>query len=195
MRSRGEFVLTLLLLVVGAGAGLLVATRTWQTLTVSRQAPLGDLIVDVTGRKIDAAPTALFLVALAGVVAVIATGGVWRRLVGLILVAAGAVTVWRSIAGRSGLSGSRAWQVVTDKLPSVGQANDSISVSTGSVWPVLSAVCGALILAAGVLATWRGGAWSGMSRRYENAPTPEDEAARANVSLWNALERGDDPTR
>jgi uncharacterized membrane protein (TIGR02234 family) len=193
VRSRGEFGLALTLLVIGGGAGLLVSSLTWQTLSVSREPPLGNLVIDVSGRKVDSMPTALFLVALAGIVAVIATRGLWRRLVGVVLAVAGAVALWRSIAARDGLSEHHSWQIVVDKLPSVGPANDGVGVSVAQ-WPILSALLGAFVLVAGVLIAWRGGTWAGMSRRYDAPLDPADAAAKQNASLWTAIERGDDPT-
>jgi uncharacterized membrane protein (TIGR02234 family) len=160
---------------------------------VSREPPLGNLVIDVSGRKVDSMPTALFLVALAGIVAVIATRGLWRRLVGVVLAVAGAVALWRSIAARDGLSEHHSWQIVVDKLPSVGPANDGVGVSVAQ-WPILSALLGAFVLVAGVLIAWRGGTWAGMSRRYDAPLDPADAAAKQNASLWTAIERGDDPT-
>ena len=54
-----------------------------------------------------------------------------------------------------------------------------------------------LVLLAGLVIAARGHRWGGMSARYENAeqqPDDADQAARASVSLWNALDRGEDPT-
>ena len=65
-----------------------------------RGAQFLDDMLPVTGRTVDAAPTAMALVALAGVVAVIATRGVARRVVGAVIALAGAGIVWRAAGGR-----------------------------------------------------------------------------------------------
>ena len=84
----------------------------------------------------------------------------------------------------------------------LGAASPQVSVHP--VWGVLSAVCGLLVVLAGVLVAWRGQRWRAMSARYDRpqvadaAPSAEDEERarqRANAALWTALDRGDDPTR
>jgi uncharacterized membrane protein (TIGR02234 family) len=57
-----------------------------------------------------------------------------------------------------------------------------------------------VIVLAGAIVCLRGGRWAAMSARY-SAPqaaggrtTDRDADARAQASMWSALERGDDPT-
>ncbi|MCU1658398.1 MAG: family rane protein [Pseudonocardiales bacterium] len=202
MRSRAEFAAALLLDLVGAAAVLLVSGRPWQTLLTSRPRPLADDVLRLSGRTIDSAPTALGLVALAGVVAVLATRGLARRAIGAVLALAGAALVWRSVTGLAAVSAARARSLVESKHSGVGVDQSVVPhVTVHAVWPVLSAACGLLVLAGGALVALRGHRWRAMSVRYE-APasrpaSAEDQAAqraRAEASLWNALDRGDDPT-
>jgi uncharacterized membrane protein (TIGR02234 family) len=71
-------------------------------------------------------------------------------------------------------------------------------VTVHAGWPWLTAACGLLVLLAGLLVAVRGHRWSVMSARYETPVTGrvDDEQARqrVNTSLWQALDRGDDPT-
>lgn len=199
MRMRVEFGAALLLLVVGGAAVLLIDTREWQT--------IGTHHVAVDGRSLDSAPTALGVVALAGVVAVVATRGLARRAVGVLLVAAGGVCIWRSVAAGRAVSAQRAEDLLRSKqqVNIIGAA--APPVSTHPVWAVLSVVAAALILLAGVLVAMRGGRWAGMSARYQRspaAPSDNDEPrsdvdaeqarTRAHASLWSQLEQGHDPT-
>jgi uncharacterized membrane protein (TIGR02234 family) len=180
----------LLLDLLGAAFALVFATRTWQTITVSREAPLRPLSLDLTGRKIDALPTALALVALAGVVAVLATRGVWRRAVGVLLVLAGAGVVASAVAHRGGVSATRAQDLLQAALPSVGPANDTIGIgAVSAAWWVLTLLSGVLIALAGVLVAVRGNRWAGMSAKYDRpaAAEAEQDAAKRNASLWSAL--------
>jgi uncharacterized membrane protein (TIGR02234 family) len=200
MRSRAEFAAALLIEIVGAAVVLLVGTREWQTITTSRARPFHADVLSVSGRTIDGAPTALALVALAGVVAVLATKGVARRAIGVLVAIAGAGIVWRSATAMGAVSASRARDLVRDKHPRVlNSATAAQQVATHSGWAVLSIVGGVLVVAAGVLIAWRGGSWSAMSARYEapvraKEPDPEQARAKADASLWAALERGEDPT-
>ncbi|MDT4939285.1 MAG: hypothetical protein QOG80_2956 [Pseudonocardiales bacterium] len=202
MRSRTQFGAALLLELLGGAMSLLLATRDWQTVRTARERPLADDVLQVTGRTLDAAPTALALVALAGVVAVLATRGVVRRMIGGVIGAAGGLLVWRGLTGLGALSAQRARDLVQSRHSGVGVDVTSLPrVTVHEQWPWLTAACGALVLVAGALALARGHRWSAMSARYE-APTaapvaPQDVAAarsRADATLWKALDSGDDPT-
>ncbi|MBN9618555.1 MAG: Trp biosynthesis-associated membrane protein, partial [Actinobacteria bacterium] len=140
------------------------------------------------------APTALGLVALAGIVAVLATRGLARRAVGAVLFLAGVGLVWRAIASGAAVSESRARTLVTDKHTAVNAADLTPHVATHPIWPALTVVCGLLVLAAGAYVTARGHQWQGMSARYDRTPDAEQRQARAATALWTALDRGDDPT-
>jgi uncharacterized membrane protein (TIGR02234 family) len=184
----------LLLDLLGAAAALLIATRTWQTVTTPRHAPLRDDVLDVSGRTVDAAPTALALVALAGVVAVLATRGVLRRAVGAVLGLAGLALVWRAVVSASALSTHRARELVGEHHQTVDMSSAVPRVGTHGAWPALTAVCGVLVALAGVLIAWRGHRWQVMSARYEAQPTEESDPARTAATLWTELDRGEDPT-
>ncbi|HEV7204447.1 MAG TPA: Trp biosynthesis-associated membrane protein [Jatrophihabitans sp.] len=196
---RREFVLALGLDLSGAAGALLIALRTWQVVTTPRPHPLRDDVLQLTGRTVDGAPTALALVALAGVVAVLATRGVPRRLLGAALVLAGIGIVWRSLAATGAVSPGRARALVAEKHPTVTiDAGVVPTVTTNAAWAGLSVGCGLLVLVAGLLVVSRGHRWQAMAARYERAPSrdadPEADRAKAAASLWTALDRGEDPT-
>lgn len=177
---------------VGAVVILLVATRQWQTITTVRQHPFADDVVGVSGRTVDGAVTALALVALAGVVAVIATKGVVRRVVGGLVALSGVALLWRIAGAMPAVSTGRARDLVHAAHPQVAGAPH---VVTHPLWAVLGLIAAVLVVAAGILIAWRGGRWAGLSARYDRAAIdPEQSRARADASMWTALERGDDPT-
>lgn len=193
MRRYAEVGLALLLTLVGAAGALLVSLADWQVLTT--RLPQRVDVVHLSGRDVDSASTALGLVALAGVVAVLATRGVWRRLVGVVIGLSGAGLVWRGIASGGGIGVDRARSMVESRHRTVRlDQGVTPSVDVHTVWPVLSVVCGVLVLAAGVLVAVRGGRWRGMSARYEPAPDSGADQTRAAASMWSALDRGEDPT-
>jgi uncharacterized membrane protein (TIGR02234 family) len=201
MARRVQFVAALVLDLLGAAVALLIATRTWQTVLTPRPRPLADDVLNVSGRTLDSAATALALVALAGVVAVLATRGFARRCVGAVLAAAGAGLVWRSLTGLTRISASRARALVESRHSGVGvDARVVAHITVHPQWAVLSGVCGVVVLAAGLLVATRGHTWVTMSAKYD-APSgrpgsTDGDAARmrADASLWTALDRGDDPT-
>lgn len=200
-RSRIEFAAALLLEIVGAGGALLLSTRHWQTITTARPRPFATDVLRVSGRTIDSAPTALALVALAGVVAVLATKGLPRRVIGALVAAAGVVLAVRSALAVAAVSAERARSLVADKHPrAAGSELLGQHVATDPIWGVLSVIGGGLVLAAGLLICLRGARWAAMSARYD-APVataapddPERARAKADARLWSALERGEDPT-
>ena len=199
MRARLEFAAALVLDALAAAGALLIATRTWQTVLTPRSRPFADDVLDVTGRTIDTAPTAVALVALAGFVAVLATRGLARRVVGAVVLVAGAVLVWRALAALPPVPAAQARAFVRDEHPRVSLSNAvAPHVSTHPVWAVLSAACGVLIVVAGLAVVTHGARWAAMSARYEAPRRSEpDEAvakARGEAALWAALERGEDPT-
>jgi uncharacterized membrane protein (TIGR02234 family) len=178
--------------IIGAAALLLIATREWQTVTTIRPRPFGNDVLGLSGRTVDGAITALALVALAGVVAVIATKATVRRVIGALVAVAGVVLIWRVVAAMSAVSSARAHALVVAKHPQVA---GTPHVVTHPVWPLLSLVAALLVLGAGVLIAARGASWAAMSARYERRSVdPEQERARADASLWSALESGADPT-
>jgi uncharacterized membrane protein (TIGR02234 family) len=194
MKRYALFAAALLVDVVGAGGALLIATRHWQTITTPRPAPLRDDVLEVSGRTVDAAPTALALVALAGVVAVLATRGAVRRVVGAVLALAGLGIVWRAIASSGAVSADRARSLVSDHHPTVEVSATVPHVATHPLWPVLTVFGGVLVALAGALIAWRGHRWRAMSARYETPPTQEADSARTAATLWTKLDRGEDPT-
>lgn len=198
-RARVEFATALALQLVGAAGALVLAGRTWQTIVTPRPRPLGDAVLQLTGGTVDAASTALALVALAGIVAVLATRGLGRVAIGAVLAGAGAALVWRALAGAAAIGPARA-RAFVQSHPGVGADPGAVSrVTVHSGWALLSAGCGVLVLAAGVLIAVRGRRWASMSARYETPGARDDgdeelARTRASAALWRALDRGQDPT-
>ncbi len=169
--------------------------RTWQTVTVSRPRPLVDAVGHVSGHTLDAAITGLAVVGLAGVVAVVATRGLARRLVGVLLALAGLFMMWRAAHDIPAVSADRGRSLATSGNSGVGiDASSSVHVVVSAGWPAAAIVAGGLVAAGGVLIVLRGGEWSGMSTRYE-APAEAAPPGDDDVAMWRSLDQGEDPTR
>ena len=191
MRARAEFGVALLLLLLGAGAALLISTRTWQTVTVVRTG-LVSVHLDLTGRTVDGAGTALALAALAAIVALLATRGVARQVIGALVTCLGVATIWRAVEAADAVDAARARSLLRDRHHGVVLDAAAPRVDVHGVWPWLAVVSGVLITASGLLVLLRGRQWQGLAARYR-PPTGTDDAS-GDLAMWKALDRGDDPT-
>ncbi|MFI5492099.1 Trp biosynthesis-associated membrane protein [Actinoplanes sp. NPDC051859] len=166
--------------VAGAGLALFGVTRTWAIEITSRPG-LSDLRAVRTGGEIAPWVLGLALVALAGGGALLATRGVARRGLGVLVALAGAGTTAAAVVGRAGLD--------------TGAAG-----AGGTVWPIGCALGGLLVVAGGWLALRHGHEWPTMGARYERRAAPTagavlNEGQRVDTRVaWDALDRGDDPT-
>ena len=196
MSGRRQLTLALVAETVGAAGMLLLAGRTWQTISAPRPRPLADRVLDVSGRSLEPAMSALALVALAGVVAILATRGIARRVVGALVVLTGLGLAWRAVTELAAASPGRALSLLRDADSGIGlDSSRPLGGHVHAVWPVLALLAALLVVAAGAVTTWRGHTWVALSNRYE-APATQGRAerAQADATLWNALDRGDDPT-
>ncbi|MEV4060709.1 Trp biosynthesis-associated membrane protein, partial [Nonomuraea dietziae] len=71
-------------------------------------------------------------------------------------------------------------------------ATGDVAAVAHTAWPYLAAAGGALLIAGGVLAVARATGWAGMSGRYDRPGSAAEQ--RDDKSLWEAIDRGDDPT-
>ncbi|GAA1628436.1 Trp biosynthesis-associated membrane protein [Actinoplanes couchii] len=165
----------------GAGAALLAVTRVWVT-EVEVRPGLTDLRTEQTGAEVQPWLLGLAVMALAGAGALLATRGVVRRVLGAVLalagvgVAVGAVLAW---------------------------ANEN----PDPAWPVVTVLGGAAVAVGGVLTARHGHLWAAMSSRYDRTPAAAPEVTAPETApvqtqavpdsraFWDALDRGEDPTR
>jgi uncharacterized membrane protein (TIGR02234 family) len=189
--ARRELTITVLLALLGGIVAWVAAGRVWATGTAG-EAP-STLPVSATGNDLSAAVTALGLTALAGALALLATRQLPRRLVGGLLAAAGLGIAVNAVGARGA---SHAAHVLGEKAATKGFATSAVAAHSASWW-LLAVVGGVLVTLAGVAAVARGGSWPGMSSRYENAAAPATARAADTGTakdLWDALDRGEDPT-
>jgi uncharacterized membrane protein (TIGR02234 family) len=213
--SRREYALGLALGAAGAGVVLLAARQGWARVATPAPAPLPASVVSVSGQDLVPLAGALALAALASLAAVIATRRLARRLAGLLMAAFGvviAVAVSLPLAAADVLGAARvtavsqagsataggAAGVSPGAVPGGGAAPGVTAVGhvtmTAALWRP-AAVAGALIIvAAGLLVSWRGERWPVMSSRYEVPEQAERRPAADSAALWDALSSGADPT-
>jgi len=170
MNPRRQLATAILGGVAGGGLAWYAATRVWWTETVTRREPLPPISTDHTGADLASWVVPLSVVALAGAVALYATRGTARTVLAVILALAGLAV---AAGGAYGLA----------REP--------------GLWPVATAVGGLAVLAVAVLALRAGAHWPHMSNRYERGSRPRAATTALSddpVDLWNALDRGEDPT-
>jgi len=165
--ARGQLALAVLACAAGAGLALYASGKGWSVSVTHQPAPLSDITTDRTGGDLVPWATALEIVSLAGAGALVATRRLGRRLVGGLLVVTGLGT---AAGGGYGIGGA-----------------------TDLVWPILTLVCGLLVAGAGALAVRFGAGWPVMSSRYER-PARRQVNTDDSASVWDALDRGEDPT-
>jgi uncharacterized membrane protein (TIGR02234 family) len=189
---------------VAGAAALLAASRVWLRLAAARTAPLPALSVPLTGREVEPLVPAVGVVALAGVVALLATGRRGRLIIGGLLAASGLGMMLRSLPHLAVPAPADARELLLDQGRATGEpAGATITATVDRVWPVLAALAGAALLAGGLVTVVRCRRWPGMSGRYDRrvrtAPAPASDAggidsAGGDASAWEALDRGEDPT-
>ncbi|HEV2636861.1 MAG TPA: TIGR02234 family membrane protein [Actinocrinis sp.] len=196
--ARGKAVAAVLS-ALGAALILSSAGRGWAHGTVT--VPFS-MTVDATGSQMSGAPEALGLAGLAGAVAVFAVRRIGRYAVGALLLAAGAGVI-ATVASK--LAHLDSALTDADSRTIVG-ASAQVTGIGHSFWPYLTMLGGALIALAGAYTLAFGRTWTGLSSRYEPpaasaaaaaGPVPGAEADPAEPTvrdLWDALNRGADPT-
>jgi Tryptophan-associated transmembrane protein (Trp_oprn_chp) len=158
--------------VLGALLALLAVSRTWRVVTEAGPVRLPSHRLS-GGSVLPWAP-ALALVGLAGAAALVAVRGWLRSALAGVLMLAGLTLavggIYVAAAGR------------------------------GNAWSLLCAIGGVLVGHAGLKALLRGGSWPALGSRYERAAEPVEYVerggpSRSDVAMWDALDRGEDPTR
>ncbi|MEU4803237.1 Trp biosynthesis-associated membrane protein [Actinosynnema sp. NPDC023587] len=123
-----------------------------------------DASADRRGEDVVPALPPLALLCLAAIAAVVALGGWARRALGVVVLAAGGAAVWLAVADAGALPGRGA-----------------------------ALLGGVLVLGAGAVLVVRGSAMPRLGGGYQT-PGAARRGADPERELWNALERGDDPT-
>ncbi|MFI7442028.1 Trp biosynthesis-associated membrane protein [Nonomuraea indica] len=189
-RSGRELGVWVLATALGCALVLFATTRPWVTgvRATGGHGGSGTLAVP-TGGDLGPALVPVALAGLAGVVAALAAKGVARRLIGALVALCGLVAglaTWLAAGGDAALD----WLGEHNVL----QATDALQWDVVALWPASSGLGAAIMTAGGLVAVVRGGRWAGMGDRYERDPARRRAPAADDRALWDALDRGDDPT-
>jgi len=170
----------------GAGLLLLASGRPWTRTVLEVAAGLPRSTLVSTGHDLAPLAAGTGIAGLATLAGVVATRGWLRRLTGL-------------LAAALGLAGALAcaWAFVAEEAqPAAGR----VLVDETTAWPVVGVAGGVLLLGSGALGAVHGDLWPAMGRRYDTpagdrrSGRPSGESGSDAAALWDAIERGDDPT-
>ena len=193
--NRRALFRVVLLGIAGGVLATVVAGRDWAQAEAG-QAPMTQK-VSATGGDLSGAVSALGLAGIAGALALLATARWGRVLVGLLMVASGAGVAVGALDARS-VSHAAKVLGTTAGTKGVGTSVTAVSMSP---WPYVAVAAGLIVAAAGLVAVVRGQSWPGLSSRYDAPAARQRQAAataRAHAEtpkgLWDALDRGEDPT-
>lgn len=181
--GRRLYAPTVLGLLAAGGLAWLALGRTWAS---TRLAPAGlpPDTVEVTGRDVAPLAAALAVVVVTAALAVLATRGRGRLVVGLFVVVVGLGGATLSLTAADA---DQALSTAAEQSPAfTGQ--DLADVST-TAWPYAAAAGFLVAVALGGVTLRHGRAWPAMSGRYD-APS----RAQVDDDPWKALDEGRDPT-
>lgn len=182
-----------MLCVVGAVMVLVGTAQTWVTVT-PRGLTLGRVVVHVAGYVVVPGVRAVGVAALAGAVGVVAVRGWARPVLGAVLVVLGGVAAahtWRHL-GPDRVLPVAAAHANTCYLHCATLAERSRFTVHHVAQAVTLLGCGMVVVAA-LLVVARGRRWSGLGSSYD-APGAAVPEPVTDKGVWDALDRGDDPT-
>jgi uncharacterized membrane protein (TIGR02234 family) len=221
--AKREYGFALLAGAVGAGLILLAVRQQWAKAVFTQPKPLPSQVIDVSGSDLVPLAGALALAALAGLAAVIATRGAFRRAAGVLLAVFGAgagAAIMSAVSAATVISVAASKVASPDSAAASGAAGSTTSgssgggafvisgstgqaVMTGAPWHVAVLIGALLIFLAGVATALRGPGWPIMSSRYDapagsgarGAGGPRGTARPLDAaSMWESLNGGQDPT-
>ncbi len=170
---------------------LFAVGRPWVELVARRPSPLPDVTLALSGRTLEPLVAGLGVVGLAGVVGLLATRRWGRLAVAAIVALSGVAVLVTSLTRLAAPDAAEARDRLTDSGRAAGAAVVTATAHPG--WPLLAAAGGLLLALGGLAALARSRRWPAMSARYET-PAARTERPRTDAAVWDALDRGDDPT-
>ena len=198
MTAKRELQVAVLLCLLGSALVLFALGQTWFSVEDSQRLSTYAVRSTVKGSSFAPGARALGFVGLAGVVALAATRRWGRLAVGVLVLAAGAGIVVEVAALLH--DGLEARGLVLVGEGSCGPAHQCIGVRSGpaplvhSGWAWATVVGGVVLALSGALVAARGRRWAALSSSYQAPAARPTEPPATDKGVWDALDRGEDPT-
>ncbi|MCK5890633.1 MAG: Trp biosynthesis-associated membrane protein [Aeromicrobium sp.] len=175
---------TVLGLVLAGGAAFVLGRRAWVTTTLGDGRGAG-AVIETSGTDVSALVPGLAVVIVAAGLGVLAAGGWFRRLIGVLVVVA---SIGGIVATRTDPDG--VVDAAVRESVAFGQGVEVSSSTHAGPWLAAAAFAVAVLL--GLLVVRYGAAWPTMGSRYES---PSARVVEPDGSdLWKAMDAGLDPT-
>jgi uncharacterized membrane protein (TIGR02234 family) len=184
MTLRRSPAVAVLLCAVGGLLVLLASGRQWGH-TAGAAGTGSTSGLSVSGHEVSGTIPAVAYALLALAVAVLASSGVMRRVVGAFVGLVGITGVEVAIHARGQIGSALADQ-------ERGATGVTVHAATNAWW-VLVLAGGLLAIVAGAITMLQSGAWSRMSEKYD-APSAPKPTKDPGAVAWDTLDRGEDPT-
>lgn len=169
LAGRRGLTVTTVATALASAVVLFAATRHWDAVMTHQVSPLPPTTEYRTGTDMSPWLPALGAVGLAGAGALLATRGRLRTIVGGLLALAG--------------------------IGVTGAVIEALQHGIGAGWPVLTIVAALVVVVAGGVTIRYSDTWPEMGARYERPQSGATSAKAPQTQLWDALDRGEDPTR
>ncbi|WP_019854682.1 Trp biosynthesis-associated membrane protein [Actinopolyspora mortivallis] len=147
----------------------------------------GESVAEVSGSVVRGELSPLALATLAAIAAVLATGGILRRLIGLVVVAEAVLLGWRLFDWADGPRG-------VAEIPGTPPGSRPLAVEEVSLFgPALMGASAVVLLVCGLLVLVAARRMPAMGARY-SAPRQGGQTRDPQLRAWEDLDEGRDPT-
>jgi Tryptophan-associated transmembrane protein (Trp_oprn_chp) len=207
---------------VGSAVSIFAVTRTWAVQVQTRPAPLSPLHVSRSGTYFVPLLSALALVGLAGTGALLATRGRWRRVVGVVIAIAGLGVLAAAVDGLVTVDGVRVlWPLLCVPAGLLLVAGGGWAAAQGAQWPAMGARYerGPAARRAATVPDHDHGHrheheahacaaghedahgddfdddYDGDIEEQTPSPVERSGPSPSEIAMWDALDRGEDPSR
>jgi uncharacterized membrane protein (TIGR02234 family) len=185
MTARRSPLAAVLGCIVSGALVLLASGRRWAHTSVAQAKGQAPTALTATGHAVAPSLPALGIALLALSLAILASRGLLRRVVGIVVVVLAAAALAVAVSARGDVDAALEHR-------EVGVQGLAVH-ATANGWWLVAAVGAAIGVLAGALTVLRSRGWTAMGAKYD-APSAQRPVRDPAAATWDALDRGEDPT-